>query len=92
MTTKELIAAITQETGMRKNDVSKLLEATVQAAKDTLIEGQSIQIQNFGMLEVKTKKERAYVHPKTGERSVVPEKRQVGFKQNSILKDAINSK
>ena len=92
MTTKELIAAIVKETGMRKADVAKLLESTVTVTTQKIIEGQSIQLQNFGMLEVKTTNERTYIHPRTGEHTVVPSKRQVSFKQNPTLKDALNKK
>lgn len=92
MTTKELIAGIAQETGMRKADVARMLNATVEVTTQHLLEGHSVQIQNFGMLEVKTKNERAYVHPRTGVRSVVPEKRQISFKQNPALKEALNRK
>ncbi|MBQ7210862.1 MAG: HU family DNA-binding protein [Paludibacteraceae bacterium] len=92
MTTKELISAIAQETGMRRNDVAKLMAATTQAATEELINGNSIQIQNFGLIEVKKKNERLCVHPRSGERKIVPAKMQVSFKQNPILKESINKK
>ena len=92
MTTKELIAAIAQETGMRKTDVSRLLSATVDVSVKQILDGKSIQLQNFGMLEVKTKNPRTYIHPRTGQTTQVPEKRQVSFKQNPILKDTLNKK
>ena len=92
MTTKELIAAIAQETGMRKTDVSRLLSSTVDVTTRQLLEGKSIQLQNFGMLEVKTKNSRSYIHPRTGQLSQVPEKQQISFKQNPLLKEALNKK
>ena len=90
MTTKELISAIAQETGMRRNDVAKLMAATTRAATEELLQGKSIQIQNFGLIEVKKKNERLCVHPRTGERTIVPAKMQISFRQNPVLKESIN--
>ena len=92
MTTKDLITAIAADTGMRKQDVERLLEATTDACVEQLLDGKSIQVQNFGTLEIKTKAERQFIHPTTGKRQVAPEKKQFSFKQNSVLKEAVNNK
>ena len=86
MTTKDLITAIAADTGMRKQDVERLLEATTDACVEQLLDGKSIQVQ------IKTKAERQFIHPTTGKRQVAPEKKQFSFKQNSVLKEAVNNK
>lgn len=90
MTTKELIHSIESATGMSREDVSLLLNTTTEVMVDELLSGHDILVQNFGTLEVKKKNERLCVHPKTGERTLIPAKMQISFKQNSSLKNQIN--
>lgn len=92
MTTKELISDIAAETGLNKTEVSQLLNATSETISEQLLAGKDVHIQNFGVLEVKQKKERVCVHPRTGERTLIPQKMQVSFKQNAVLKEQINTK
>ena len=43
----------------------------------------------MGTLEVKAKKERSIVHPRTGERAVVPSKNQLVFRPVTQIKDEL---
>ena len=91
MTTKELITNIAKRSGLAKSQVADLLDATEDAIVQQLLDGKSVQIQGFGTLEVRQKKERISVHPKTGERTMIPPKQQVAFKPTQNLKDEINN-
>ncbi len=91
MTTKELISNIAKKAGLTKSQVADLLDATEEVIVQHLLEGKSVQIQGFGTLDVKQKKERISVHPRTGERSMIPPKQQVTFKPTQNLKDEINN-
>lgn len=89
MTTRELISDIARRSGLTKIQVADLLDATEDVIVQNLLDGKSVLIQNFGTLEVKQKKERISVHPKTGIRTMVPPKQQVTFKPNQNLKEDI---
>lgn len=91
MTTKELITNIAKRSGLTKSQVADLLDATEDAIVQQLLDGKSVLIQGFGALEVRQKKERISVHPKTGERSMIPPKQQVAFRPTQNLKDEINN-
>lgn len=80
MTTKELIARVAKASGATKSDTADMLDAAEDIIIQTLLDGNSVQIQNFGTLEVKTKKERISVHPRTGEKSIIPPKQQINFR------------
>ena len=91
MTTKELIANVAKRAGLTRSQVADLLDATEDVIVQNLLDGRSVLMQNFGTLEVKQKKERISVHPKTGERTMVPPKQQVAFKPNQTLKEEIKN-
>lgn len=91
MTTKELITNIASDTKMTKKRVESLLSAMTRVILDGSTEGKSVQLKNFGTLEVKTKKPRKIVHPKTKEVSMTEEKRVLSFRPNTNIKDEVKN-
>ena len=92
MTTKEIINQISSKNKMTKVHTEELINATVAILQRELLAGKSVQLQNFGSLEMKKRNARIVVHPKTQERTEVPEKMQLVFKPNQAVKDMFNSK
>ncbi len=92
MKTKDLIQHIAASTSMTKTRTEELLEATVAVLQKELLSGASVQLHNLGTLEMKKRKARVVVHPKTQERTEIPEKMQLAFKPNQATKDMFNSK
>ena len=92
MKTKDLIQHIATSTSMTKTRTEELLEATVAVLQKELLNGATVQLQNLGSLEMKKRNARIVVHPKTKERTEVPEKMQLVFKPNQAIKDIFNSK
>ena len=92
MTRKELISAIAADNDTTLVQAEALLSATTEIITNSLIEGQSVMLQNFGTFEIKEKKERLSVHPKTGVRTLTPPKLQVNFKPATILRDEVKEK
>ena len=92
MKTKDLIQHIATSTSMTKTHTEELLEATVAILQKELLSGTSVQLQNLGSLEMKKRNARIVVHPKTQERTEVPEKMQLVFKPNQAIKDMFNFK
>lgn len=91
MLTKELIGLIGEQTGMSKKDTEQLLAATTAVLRENLMAGKAIQLQGLGTLEVKERQARTIVHPKTGERSVSPSKKQVVFKPVDNVKETLKN-
>ena len=92
MKTKDLIQHIATSTSMTKTRTEELLEATVAVLQKELLNGATVLLQNLGSLEMKKRNARIVVHPKTKERTEVPEKMQLVFKPNQAVKDMINPK
>lgn len=91
MKTKELIQHIATSTSMTKTHTEELLNATVAVLQKELLAGKSVQLQNFGTLEMKRKNARVVVHPQTKERTEVPEKMQLTFKPNQSTKEQLKN-
>jgi len=89
MKTKDLIQHIATSTSMTKTHTEELLNATVAVLQKELLAGKSVQLQNFGTMEMKRRNARVVVHPKTKERTEVPEKMQLVFKPNQVIKEQL---
>ena len=87
MLTKELLGKIAEETGLNKKRTEELLAASNSVIRENLMSGNAVQLQGLGSMEIKTKKERTMVHPRTGERTIVPSKNQLVFHPASGIKD-----
>ena len=91
MLTKELISSIATATGLSKKKVELLLTTNNAILRETLMDGKAVQLQGLGTLEVKEKKERAIVHPRTGERRIIPSKKQLVFRPVANMKDELKN-
>ncbi|MBQ5387532.1 MAG: HU family DNA-binding protein [Paludibacteraceae bacterium] len=87
MKTKDLIQHIAASTSMTKTHTEDMLNATVAVLQKELLAGKSVQLHNFGLLEMQRKSARVVVHPKTRERTEIPEKMQLTFKPTQAVKD-----
>ena len=89
MLTKEFIGKIADASGLSKKDVEHMLSTTNAIIRESLMAGKTIQLQGLGAMEIKERKARTIVHPKTGERNIVPSKNQLVFRPVANLKDEL---
>jgi len=89
VTKRELVLKISEQTGIRQNDVM----AAVQSFLDNLIisleNGHKIELRNFGIFKVKTRKPKRARNPKTGQEVPIPERKVVTFKPGMVMKAKI---
>ena len=91
MKTKELIQHSATSTSMTKTRTEEMLNATVAILQKELLAGKSVQLQNFGTLEMQRKNARTVVHPKTKEITTIPEKMQLTFKASNTIKEQLKN-
>lgn len=87
MTTREIINQVAGRTTLTKTLTEELMNATIAVLQKNLLKGSSVQLQNFGTLEMKRRKARTVVLPNSGERTTIPEKMQLVFKPYPTLKE-----
>jgi len=90
MTSKDLITTVAGKTNLSKKRISELLQATTETMVEELLTGKSVAVHNFGMLEVKEKKGRLIVLPKSGIRTMTQPKTQIAFKMSANFKELLN--
>ncbi|GAB6123492.1 HU family DNA-binding protein [Dysgonomonas termitidis] len=91
MTNQELIAALAKRLGWTQRQTSEVLETTVSIINSNLEDGNSINIQGFGLFETKKKGERISVNPVSKQRFLVPPKISLAFRPGQTIKDNLKN-
>ena len=89
MNKTELIEKIAVCAELRKADAKKALEATIEAIKNALVEGDKIQLIGFGTFSVSERPAREGINPATKEKITIAAKKVAKFKAGAELADAI---
>jgi nucleoid DNA-binding protein len=91
ITKKDLALLVSQSTDCKKNLAAKMVDSLFVAMRDSLIEGNRIEIRGFGVFQVKdTRPKPAARNPRTGEIIYVPARRKTHFKPGRLLKEALH--
>lgn len=90
MNKTELIEKIAAGAELDKTKAKKALEATLDAIKNALVEGDSVQLIGFGTFSVSERPAREGVNPRTGEKVTIAAKKVAKFKAGTELADALN--
>jgi len=87
MTKRDLVVKIARETGFIQNDVAEVVQKTLDYIAEDLIAGNTIELRNFGVFEIKVRKSRNPNQPKN--EVVIPERAVVKFRAGKELKEAV---
>ncbi|GAB3124592.1 HU family DNA-binding protein [Novispirillum itersonii] len=89
MNKNDLIAAISDKSGLSKTDAGKALDATLSAITEALKGGDDVRLVGFGTFEVAERAASEGRNPRTGEPITIPASKQPKFKAGKGLKDAV---
>ena len=89
MNKTELIEKIAVGAELSKADAKKALEATIEAIKNALVEGDKIQLIGFGTFSVSERPAREGINPATKEKITIAAKKVAKVKAGAELADAI---
>ena len=90
MTKRDLVVKIARETSMVQSEVAEIVQKTLDYITEELIAGRSIELRNFGVFEIKVRKERKGRNPnKPKDEVVIPERTVVKFRAGKELKEAV---
>lgn len=95
MTKRDIVRQIAEELGLPQSQTREVVQRTFDAIIDILTTDFKIELRNFGVFKIKTRKPRRAVNPKTKTEVRVPEKYVVRFKPGKELKkrlDALSKK
>lgn len=91
MNRKELVAALAAKTGSAKVDADRHVLALIEIISKTLEDGGKINLNGFGIFEVRERAARTGRNPRTGETLKIKAAKVPAFKAGAILKATLNS-
>ena len=86
MTKKDIVIKVSNETNLTQLDVKKIVQKTLDTVVQSLENGETVELRNFGVFKVKNRRGRIGRNPRTGDVVTVPEKKVVIFKPGLVLK------
>lgn len=90
MNKTELIAAVSDKTGLSRKDSERAVTAAFETIMDTVETGEKVQLSGFGIFDVKTREARLGRNPKTKEEIQIPASRVPLFKASKTFKEAVD--
>ena len=90
MTKRDLVARISDQTGLTQVDVAKVVEKTFDNITETLSRGEGIELRNFGVFEVRRRKPRVGRNPSDPSKQYpIPARAVVKFKPGKEMKEIV---
>ena len=92
MTKRDLVVRIAEETGFIQSDVAEVVQCTLDFIAADLMAGNTIELRNFGVFEIRVTKKRVGRNPAKPENEVViPERSVVKFRSGRILREKVGN-
>ncbi len=85
----EFIKQVAKETALSRREVSQVLQCSINLIAQSLHNGDKVVLTGFGTFEMRTRRERRGVNPKTKEHITIPFTRTPGFTASTGLKLAV---
>lgn len=91
MTKADIVHIVWEKTGGIKEEIATIVDAFLETVKESVVEGNHIEIRGFGTMKVKDRKQTVARNPKTGEKVVVPARKVPTFKFSQDFKKAVGN-
>lgn len=89
MTKKDIALKVADATGIKQIVVKKVLEGIFDCIVESLLRDEKIELRNFGVFKIKTRRPRIGRNPRTGQVVPVPPRKVVVFKPGLEIKQKI---
>lgn len=90
MTKRDLVVRISEETGLIQQQVLDVIQRTLDHISAALSKGETVELRNFGVFEVKVRKARIGRNPNAPETDVrIPPRAVVKFKPGKEMRDEV---
>lgn len=92
LTKRDLVVRISNETGMVQQQVLEVVQKTLDYLTESLADGKTVELRNFGVFEVKLRKARVGRNPNRPESDVpIPPRAVVKFKPGKEMKARVSA-
>jgi DNA-binding protein HU-beta len=86
----ELVSAVADQCGLSRAEVSKVVDATLDAITKALKQNDEVRLVGFGTYTVTERGASEGRNPRTGEPIKIPARKQAKFRPGKALSDALN--
>jgi len=85
----DLVSEVALRTHSTKKEAEAAVEAVFDLIEKSLIKGVSVKVSGFGTFEIRHRKARVGVKPRTTARIKIPATKVVAFKPSKVLKENV---
>ena len=90
MTKRDLVVRISAETGLIQQQVLDVVQRTLDYIAEAVAKGETVELRNFGVFEVKIRKARIGRNPNSPEADVrIPPRAVVKFKPGKEMRESV---
>jgi len=89
MTKYEIVEQLAEKHDLPRAQVKRCVQGTLDKIADAIVDEGRLELRNFGIFTVKTRKARKAKNPKTLEDVFVPERKEVTFKEGKRLRERL---
>ena len=90
MTKRELVVRISEETGIVQQQVLDVIQRTLDHISEAVAKGDTVELRNFGVFEMKIRKARVGRNPNAPATDVpIPPRAVVKFKAGKEMREAV---
>src|SRR5215467_12239118 len=90
LTKRDLVTRISNESGLVQQQVLDVVQKTLDYILDALAKGDKVELRNFGVFEVKTRKARVGRNPNSPDTDVpIPQRSVVKFKPGKEMRSEV---
>ena len=86
----DLVDMIAERAHLTKRDARSALDACFESIIETLLNGEEVNVTNFGVFVMKKRQKRAGTHPKKHTPLTIEESNMISFKPAKELKEKMN--
>lgn len=87
---KDLVEVVAEEGHLSKKDARTAVDLVFDLIENSILNGQEVNVTNFGVFTPKTKQGRDGTDPKSHQRIKIEEKKTVTFRLSKQLKEKLN--
>jgi nucleoid DNA-binding protein len=90
MTKRDLVIQISEETGLNQQTVLHVVQRTLDLISESVAAGNTVELRNFGVFEVKVRKARVGRNPNRPDKDVpIPQRMIAKFKPGKEMREAV---
>lgn len=90
MTKRDLVIRISNETNLIQQDVLLVVQKTLDYITEALVRGETVELRNFGVFEVKLRRPRIGRNPNAPDKDVqIPARAVVKFKPGKEMRERV---